>query len=88
MMVISKAGKAHCADGSHAGAANTCKVTLPLPMSPGIAGNSANSFSLDARSDILLDPQPRVTLSRNAVAVLRGERTLDRLRSSLCILLI
>ena len=88
MMAMSKAGKAHCTDGSHSGAANTCKVTLPPPMSPGIPGKSANSLSLGTRTEVIVDRQPRLTAANNSFAVLRRERTLDRLRSSLCILLI
>ncbi len=86
MMAMSKAGGVHRADGGHFGAANTCKVSLPSPMSPASPGKSPNSLSLDTRADVMVDPQPRVTLARNAHAVLRGERALERVRLSLCIL--
>jgi len=88
MMAMSNVGKAESADYDRAGAANRCQPTLQSPMALAVPKTSVKLPAMEGRSEIIADPQPRLTLVGNVHAVLRSEYAIQRPRSSLCIFLI
>lgn len=87
-MAMPHAVKAGGSDRAQAGAPNRCKVSTPLPMSFVIQETIGKLASPEAQPSAVVDPQPRLTLSRHSRAPSRIEHTLQRPRSSLCIFLI